>query len=74
MNDDFSKLRHQQQQQGGLQKSASTGQREFAGAEELLRHDANNTTPPDAILERLGRSLAADPIPKRNWWQRLFSK
>ena len=72
MKDD--KLRHQQQQQTSTRKQAATGQVEFATAEEMMRHDAAQTTPPDAILERLSRSLAAEPLEKRTWWQRLFSK
>jgi len=61
-------LAAQQQQQ-----TESKAVREFATPEELLRHDAAQTTVPPAIEERLQRSVAAEQKPK-SWWQRLFAK
>jgi hypothetical protein len=77
MSNDSDNLRHRQRQESGTgagkQQTGSTPV-EFATTDELLRHDAGQTEPPAAILERLSRSLAAEPIPKKPWWQRLFSK
>jgi hypothetical protein len=47
---------------------------QFESAEELLKHDAAQITPPPAIMARLRESLAKEPPKKsRSWWQRLFS-
>jgi hypothetical protein len=56
----------QQQQQAG---------REFASAEELLRHDAAHTTVPPEIEERLKRTLReAGPSQRPGWLKRMFRK
>lgn len=47
---------------------------EFAGPEELLRHDALHTPVPPAIARRLNESIGRmEPAP-RPWWRRLFGK
>ena len=54
----------QTQQQAGL---------EFASVEEMLRHDADHTTVPPAVTERLKESLGQlPPPPPRSWWRRLL--
>jgi len=47
---------------------------EFATVEELLRHDAGNTSAPANIAERLQKSSAGIPKPPRSLWQRLFGE
>jgi hypothetical protein len=47
---------------------------EFATAEELLRYDADHTTVPAGIAQRLQESAATLPRPARPWWRRLFRK
>ena len=72
-----SRLQHQQQQEQTSEQQISSqvkrGQ-EFASVEDLLRYDANQTTPPPSIAERLQGSLGAEAPPKRSWWQRLFGR
>lgn len=72
-----SRLQHQQQQeQTSEQQTTSQAQthREFASVEDLLRHDASQTTPPPAIADRLQASLEAESPLKRSWWRRLFGR
>jgi len=47
---------------------------EFSTVEELLRHDAKQTSAPGSIAERLQKSSAGFPKPNRSWWQRLFGQ
>lgn len=48
--------------------------KEFASAEDLLRHDAAQTAVPPAVQERLRRSLAQEPKPpEKRGWRRFFS-
>ena len=54
-----------------LQKSPA---REFASAEELLRHDASQTTVPPAIAERLSQSIQNEPKPAQSWWRCLLDR
>jgi hypothetical protein len=58
----------------GQQQSAATSAREFASAEEMLRHDAMHTPVPPAIAERLEQSLAQLPRPPRSWWRRILGQ
>ena len=44
----------------------------FETVEELLRHDANQTHPPDQLRERLAESIKDAPPQVRSWWRRLF--
>ena len=66
------KLTSQEQEQLSETQSQQTSAREFASAEELLRHDASQTTVPPAIAERLSQSLRNEPKPERSWWRRLM--
>ena len=54
-----------------LQKSTA---REFASAEELLRHDVSQTTVPPAIAQRLSQSIQKEPKPAQSWWRRLMDR
>jgi hypothetical protein len=68
-----SKLSAEQQQSrqvGTEQQTQSQAGREFAGAEELLRYDAKQTTVPPEIARRLQKSTADLPGPKASWWKR----
>ena len=56
------------QQQSAQQQTAV----EFVSAEEMLRHDAAQTTVPPAVAERLQKSIDREPKLARSWWQRLF--
>lgn len=62
-----------QEQQSQAQQDR-TAAREFATAEELLRHDALHTPVPPTIAHRLKESIAQIPAPPRPWWRRLFGK
>lgn len=64
------KLTSQEQEQLAEVKSPQTTAREFATAEELLRHDAGQTAVPPAIAERLAQSVQNLPRPAPRWWQR----
>jgi hypothetical protein len=66
------KLTSQEQEQLSETQSQQTSAREFASAEDLLRHDASQTTVPPAIAERLSQSLQNEPKPERSWWRRLM--
>ena len=55
-------------------KSQQTPSREFASAEELLRHDVSQLTVPPAIAERLSQSIQSEPKPERSWWKRLMDR
>jgi hypothetical protein len=61
------------------QEQALTGQktqpetaREFATAEELLRHDALHTPVPPRIAHRLQESIGKSAPPPGPWWRRIF--
>lgn len=62
--------RQELRQHEALQSDA----REFASVEEMLQHDANHTTVPAAIAQRLEKSVAELPAPSRSWWRRLLKK
>jgi hypothetical protein len=59
-------------QQLGAQQRQTV--REFHSVEELLQHDAAQTTVPPAVAARLQESLAREPAPRGNWWRRLFGE
>ncbi len=69
-----SKLSQEQQAQlaGTEQQAQSTGAREFASVEEMLRYDAAHTPVPPDIAQRLQKSTGDLPAPKTSWWKRLF--
>ena len=49
--------------------------REFASAEEMLRHDALHTPVPPTIAHRLQASLGHAPAPASpSWWRRFFKR
>jgi hypothetical protein len=56
------------------QQMAQNTVKEFAGAEDLLRFDSEQTAVPAAIAERLQKSSADFPKPNRSWWKRLFGQ
>ena len=67
-----SKLSQEQQYIAEHQAVQQTG-REFASAEEVLRHDATQTTVPPEIAKRLKRSTANLPPQKGGWFKRFFN-
>jgi hypothetical protein len=71
---DPKRLKHREQT--GEQQTPRSEQthREFAGVEDLLRHDREQVTPPKAIAERLKDALKNEPPPpaRQPWWQRWF--
>jgi hypothetical protein len=78
MNPDTPKqrLQHQQAHEHTSEQQQTAEQQTglaFDSVEELLRHDAANTTPPLSIAARLKVSLEQEPVRKRSWWQRLFA-
>lgn len=67
-----SKFRSQEHQK--LSHSQQSTAREFASAEELLRHDATQTQVPPVIAERLSQSIAKLPGQPKSWWQRWLKR
>ncbi len=64
---------NQQQEQTAELHSTNQAGQEFASVEDLLRHDARQTTPPPAIEQRLRESLRdSGDAPRRPWWRRLL--
>jgi hypothetical protein len=77
MKPDPSKLRQQtraQEEHALHQAPQKQTALEFASAEEMIRHDADQTTLPPQIAERLNESIAREPQPAVSWWHRLFSR
>lgn len=68
------KLTPQEQQQTAEVQSRQTTAREFASAEELLRHDAQQTPVPPEIAQRLSKSVEDLPKPAGSWWRRLLGR
>jgi hypothetical protein len=68
--------KHRSQEQDQLAQNAATQStaREFATAEELLRHDAAQTEVPPAIAERLTQSIAKLPAKPQSWWHRWLKR
>ena len=62
----------EQQQQVPLQQTQAQAVREFATAEELLRHDAIHTPVPPRIAHRLQESIRQNPPRAPAWWRRWF--
>ena len=60
-----------EQQQVTEAKAQQSEAREFATAEELLRHDAGQTQVPPAVAKRLDESIQREPKPAKPWWKRL---
>jgi hypothetical protein len=60
----------QQEPNAARQQTQSPAALEFATAEELLRHDAKQTTVPAEIARRLQKSAGELPKPKAAWWKR----
>ena len=69
-----SKQRAQGQEQLANAASHQTNEREFATAEELLRHDAEQTQVPPLIAQRLTKSIQNLPPPSKTWWERLLKR
>jgi hypothetical protein len=68
--------KHTSQEQEQLSKveSQQNSALEFGSTEELLRHDAGQTTVPPEIAERLARSIQNEPKPERSWWRRFLDR
>jgi hypothetical protein len=66
--------KHRSQEQHQLSHSQQSTAREFASAEELLRHDAAQTQVPPVIAERLSQSIANLPPKPKSWWQRWLKR
>jgi hypothetical protein len=64
----------QEQELAAHHQATQNSGREFSTVEELLRHDAAQTSAPASIAERLQKSSAWFPKPARSWWQRLFGQ
>ncbi|MBK9138336.1 MAG: hypothetical protein IPM17_06160 [Verrucomicrobia bacterium] len=69
-----SRLDHEQAQDLAHQQQSRPAVKEFATAEELIRHDAAQTAPPPGLEERVKQSIAAEPPPTQRWWKRLFGR
>ena len=64
----------QRQEQESVSSSESKTTVEFATAEEALRADVAQTTPPPEIAERLNESIAAEPKRPESFWSKLGFK
>jgi hypothetical protein len=62
----------QKHEQAAELQGGQRTERTFDTPEELLRFDASQTPAPHRIAERLGRSAADIPRPRRSWWKRLW--
>jgi hypothetical protein len=69
-----SKQKAQEQAQLATTASQPAALREFATAEELVRHDAAQAEVPPVIAERLTQSIQNLPPPSKSWWQRLLKR
>ena len=67
------KLASQEEQLPEL-KTQQTAAHEFASAEALLRYDAEQTTVPPAVAQRLEESIQNQPRPARSLWQRMLGR
>ena len=63
--------RHEQE---SVSSSESKTTVEFATAEEAIRADAAQITPPPEIAERLNESIAAEPKRSESFWTKLGFK
>lgn len=71
------RLSSQEQEQAQAAQQSTTqaqGSLEFASADAMLRHDAEQMPVPPAVAERLQQSIKQEEPPPQSWWQRLFSK
>lgn len=67
------KFREQEQQQKISEVQSGQVAKEFASAEEMLRHDLQQTQVPPEVTLRLNQSLAKESSGRpRSWWQRIF--
>jgi hypothetical protein len=63
----------EQEQQAPLQQQAQQQTaKQFASAEEMLRHDALHTIVPPSIARRLDASIQQTTPPATPWWRRLL--
>ena len=76
MNENFSKLRHEQKQEQTTEQhqEQKVEGKEFSSVEEMLRHDAGQVAVPPTIGAKLNESIAKEPKPATSWWKRLFSR
>ena len=65
-------VKHTSQEQHSEVDAQQPSVREFASAEDVLRHDASQTIVPPAVAERLARSIQDEPKPARSWWRRML--
>ena len=69
----FSQSEQQHASEAQSQSRIAGVEREFASVEELLRYDAEQTTVPAEIVERLKRTTRnAAPPPRTGWLKRFF--
>jgi hypothetical protein len=61
----------QQQQQHQQVQATQAGGQQFADAEDALRFDASQTTPPARLEERLRQSVGREAGAGGSWWERL---
>lgn len=47
---------------------------EFQTAEELIRHDAKNTQPPERLEKRVKESIEREAASTRRWWHRFLDR
>ena len=69
---EFQSRQEGQQTQSTQQGLTRETTREFAHADELLRHDSLHTPVPPNLAFRLAESIGPAPAKPRPWWRRLF--
>jgi hypothetical protein len=69
-----SKLTPQEELAAQEQQTQKAAPLEFAGVEELLRHDAEHTPVPPTIAQRIIESIEKAEAAPRPWWRRWLGK
>ncbi|HOK78772.1 MAG TPA: hypothetical protein PLW35_13770 [Verrucomicrobiota bacterium] len=72
------KATHGTRQEQHLRQEETTAQKtsavEFQTAEELIRHDAKRTSPPEGLEKRVKESVEREAGSKRRWWHRFLGR
>lgn len=66
--------RQEQQLRQEETSAQKTSALEFQTAEELIRHDAKNTSPPEGLEKRVKESVEREAASKRRWWHRFIGR
>jgi hypothetical protein len=62
----------QQQEQTAETRTINNPPQQFENVEQLLQHDAAQTTVPPEIASKLNKSVEESQPSRRSWWRRIF--